>query len=138
LPAWFLVSKPWDLRERTLQFAVDVIQFCRTLPTTDESKETARQLRRASSSVGAHYAAAQRSKSDADYIAKLSGGIEEADESTFWFDLLIRSNMASEQAAAPLRTEADELARILLSCRSTAIGRRERVKASRGKTKSPL
>ena len=131
------MSKPWDLRERTLQFAVDVIRFCRTLPTTDEAREIARQLRRASSSVGAHYSAAQRNKSDDDYIAKMSGGIEEADESTFWFDLLIRSDIVSEKAAAPLRKEADELAKILLSCRSTAIGRRERVKASRRKTKSP-
>jgi len=123
------VSKPWDLRERALQFAVDVIRFCRTLPRTDEAREIAGQLRRASSSVGAHYSAAQRNKSDDDYINKVTGGVEEADEATFWFDVLIRADIAPEKTAAPLRKEADELAKILVSCRSTAIERRERQKA---------
>src|SRR3954451_24008888 len=101
------MAKPWDLRERTLVFAVDVIRFCRTLPHSDEAREIAAQLRRSSSSVAAHYAAAQRNKSDADYINKMSGGIEEADESTFWCDLLTRSEIADEAAAQPLRSEAD-------------------------------
>ena len=127
------MPKPWDLRERTLQFAVDVMRFCRTLPKTDEAREIAGQLRRASSSTGAHYAAAQRNRSDDDYINKMSGGIEEADEATFWFDLLIRSEIAPERMASPLRKEADELAKIFVSCRSTAIERRDRRKASKRK-----
>ena len=127
------MPKPWDLRERTLAFAVDVIRFCRSLPCSDEAREIAGQLRRASSSVAAHYAAAQRSKSGNDYINKMSGGIEEADESTFWCDLLIRSEIADEKSATPLRTEAGELAKILLSCRSTAIARRDRANAAKSK-----
>jgi len=127
------MSKPWDLRERTLQFAGDVMRFCRTLPKTDEAREIAGQLRRASSSTGAHYAAAQRNRSDDDYINKMSGGIEEAEEATFWLDLLIRSEVAPERTASPLRKEADELAKIFLGCRSTAIERRDRRKASKRK-----
>ena len=125
------MSKPWDMRERTVQFAVDVIRFCRTLPQSDEAREIAGQLRRSASSVGAHYAAAQRHKSDDDYINKISGGIEEADESTFWCDLLIRAEIAEAKSTASLRHEADELAKILLACRSTAIERRDRNKAAK-------
>jgi four helix bundle protein len=125
------MSKPWDLRERTLAFAIDVISFCRLLPHSDEAREIARQLRRSSSSVAAHYAAAQRSKSANDYINKMSGGIEEADESTFWCDLLIRSAIADDASAQALRAEADELAKILLACRSTAIARRDRTTAAK-------
>jgi len=130
------MQKPWDLRERTLNFAVAVIKFCRTLPKTDEAREIAGQVRRSTSSIGAHYVAAQRNKSDDDYISKTGGAIEEADESTFWFDLLIRSEIAAEATAAPLRSEADELAKILIKCRSTAIERRERLKAAKRKSKS--
>ena len=125
------MSKPWDLRERTLQFAVDVIRFCRTLPKTDEAREITGQLRRSASSVGAHHSAAQRNKSDDDYINKMSGGVEEADEAMFWLDLLVRSEIAPNMAATPLRKEADELAKILISCRSTAIERRERRRAAK-------
>ncbi len=135
LTARAMTAKPWDLRARTLAFADDVIRFCRTLPRTDEAREIASQVRRSSSSVGAHHAAAQRNKSDDDYISKISGGIEEADESTFWFDLLIRTEIAPAASASPLRQEADELAKILISCRSTAIERRDRLKASKRKNK---
>lgn len=88
-------------------------------------------MRRSSSSVGAHYAAAQRNKSENDYINKIAGAIEEADESSFWFDLLFRASIVEEKAAAPLRHEADELAKILLACRSTAIERSHRNRAAK-------
>ena len=127
------MTKPWDLRERMLAFAVDAIRFCRTLPHSDEAREIAGQLRRAAGSVAAHYQAARRNKSDNDYINKISGGIEEADEATFWCDLLIRAEIADHASAQPLRTEADELAKILISCRSTAIERRDRTKAAKRK-----
>jgi four helix bundle protein len=130
------MEKPWDLRERTILFAVSVIRFCRSLPRGAEAAEIASQLRRSSSSVGAHYVAARRNKSDADYISKLNGGIEEAEESTFWFDLLLRADITSESAAGPLRHEADQLCKILISCRSTAIQRRERAKAEKIRNKS--
>ena len=63
LPLPWIMEKPWNLRQRTILFAVSVIQFCRTLPRNPECAEIASQLRRASSSIGAHYAAASRNKS---------------------------------------------------------------------------
>ena len=74
------MEKPWDLRERTILFSVSVIRFCRTLPKSAQCAEIASQLRRSSSSNGAHFCAAQRCKSQRDYITKITGGIEEADE----------------------------------------------------------
>jgi hypothetical protein len=35
------MEKPWDLHERTMLFAVNVLRFCRTLPHTDEVAEIA-------------------------------------------------------------------------------------------------
>jgi len=130
MPQPLSMERPWDLRERSILFAVNVIRFCRTLPRTPEAAEIATQVRRSSSSIGAHYVAAKRNKSDPDYISKISGGIEEADESTFWFDLLMRAGIAEESGASPLRHEADELAKILIGCRSTAIERQARTKAA--------
>jgi len=54
------MAKKWDLRERTMEFAVAVFKFCRTLPKTDEARDVARQLRRSASSVAANYRAAAR------------------------------------------------------------------------------
>ena len=128
------MQKPWDLRERTILFTVSVIRFCRQLPRTDEAAEIAKQLRRSASSIGAHYCAAARNKSDKDYINKLSGGIEEGDETTYWFDVLSRSAIGAEDAVKPLRGEANELVSIFVASRETA---RARLRAARERKRKP-
>jgi four helix bundle protein len=75
---------PQQLRERTRRFAIDVIRFHRTLPRSEESGVIGRQLLRAGTGVGAHYRAACRARSDAEFVAKLGTAIEETDETGFW------------------------------------------------------
>ena len=48
-------SKQYDLEERTLTFAKDVIKFVKNLPRTIANIEIIKQLVRASGSVGANY-----------------------------------------------------------------------------------
>ena len=120
------MEKPWDLRERTILFSVSVIRFCRTLAKSAECAEIASQLRRSSSSNGAHFCAAQRCKSQRDYITKITGGIEEADEALYRFDVLIHADICTRPAATELRAEANELISILVKARTTARERQER------------
>jgi four helix bundle protein len=126
-------TPPWDLGERTVRFTVAVIRFCRRLPRTDEAIEIAGQLRRSASSVGAHYRAAKRNKSDKDYINKVSGGIEEGDEALYWFEVLKAAEIATAEQIGQLDLECDAIVSILVKCRSTAIARVERNKAAKKK-----
>ncbi len=48
-------SKPYDLEERTFQFAKAVRLFVKTLPKTIANIEDGKQLVKASGSVGANY-----------------------------------------------------------------------------------
>lgn len=48
-------EKPYDLEERTFQFAKAVRLFVKTLPKTIANQNDGRQLIRASGSVGANY-----------------------------------------------------------------------------------
>jgi four helix bundle protein len=128
MPLRHSVEKPWDLRERTMLFAISVIRLCRSLPATREAAEIANQLRRAGSSIAAQYRAATRNKSDDDYISKVGGAIEEADETIFWLDLLSRTEIVSEALVRPLRGEANELVAILVVSRTRAVVRRARAK----------
>ena len=81
-------SKGTDLKNRTKRFAFDVIKFCSTLPKNQEIRVISGQLIRSASSVGANYRSACRSRSKADFIAKMALVEEEADESVYWFELL--------------------------------------------------
>lgn len=79
------------LKDRTKQFALQVIRLCRTLPRSPESTIIARQLLRSSTSVGANYCAVCRARSTADFVSKLGIVLEEADETLFWIELLVES-----------------------------------------------
>jgi four helix bundle protein len=115
------MKKPWDLRERTMEFAVAVFRFCRTLPSGDETRDIARQLRRAGSGVGANYRAVRRGRSSSDFAAKLGVVIEEADECCFWLDLLVRIGVLRESGAvSSIAGEANELVAIFTAAQKTA------------------
>jgi four helix bundle protein len=127
----------WDLRERTMDFAVDIFRFCRTLPKTDEAREVARQLRHSASSVAANYRAIKRSQSDPVFIAKTAIVIEEADESGFWLELLVEVEIVSRDAARDLLKEANELVAIFTASRKTVVARVAAERARRKGEKKP-
>jgi len=66
-------------------------------------------------SVGAHYRKAQRAKSDADFISKIDGALQELDETANWLELLEESGIFAAERLKPLRAEAEELPKILVT-----------------------
>src|SRR4051794_2673962 len=60
-----------NLRNRTKQFALEVIKSCERLPNEDTSRTLRRQLLRAGTSVGANYRAACRARSKPDFVSKM-------------------------------------------------------------------
>ena len=79
---------PDELRARSKKFAVKVILFAKGIPKDPINSEIAAQLTDAATSTAAHYRAACRAKSSADFINKLGGAIEEVDESALWLEIL--------------------------------------------------
>ena len=98
-----------DLKQRTKRFALAVIKFSESLPKNETCRVLGRQLLRAGTSVGANYRAACRAKSTADFISKMGTVEEEADESSYWIELLVENGNVPEAVAAPLIKEANEL-----------------------------
>ena len=86
-----------DLKQRTKQFALQIIRLYRTLPVTDEERILGKQLLRSRTSVGANYRAACRARSKAEFIAKLGIVLEESDETVFWLELLVETNVGSRE-----------------------------------------
>lgn len=69
----------------------------------------------------ANYRAACRVRSRAEFIAKIGVAEEEADETAFWLELIIDSNIRSEKQVEPLLKEAGELVAIMAASRKSAI-----------------
>ncbi len=60
-------SKQYDLEDRTLRFAKEVIEFVNILPKTIANIEIMKQIIRSSGSVGANYIEANEALSKKDF-----------------------------------------------------------------------
>lgn len=111
-----------DMNLRTKQFAVDVWLLCTRFPHSREYSNYVNQLLRCSSSVGANYRAVGRAKSKADFINKLKIVEEEADESQFFLELLLKINSDSgiEKEIERLIREVNEIIAIVVSSLKSA------------------
>jgi four helix bundle protein len=109
-----------ELKERTMQFGVDVVHLSDKFPPTTAGREVCRQLVRAGTAVGANYRAACRGRSHAEFIAKIGNAQEESDESVYWLELSIRSRLLTAAAIGRLAKEADELTAIFTASLITA------------------
>lgn len=96
-------------KRRTKQFALRAIELVDALPKKPAANVIGRQLLRSSTSVGANYRSACRGRPTADVIAKLAIVEEEADESMYWLELLVDSNLVAAQKVRELQREANEL-----------------------------
>jgi four helix bundle protein len=134
------VEKPWDLFQRTAQFAEEICRFCETLPMRPKAQEVASQLRRAARSVASNYRAARRGRSDLDFIAKIGSVIEEADESMYWVEHLVATGLSTQKDVEALRQEANELVAIFTAAHKTAkanLEAKKRRQRQRGKRPEP-
>src|SRR3954470_21897954 len=96
---------PPDLRTRTKQFALRIIRLYSALPTTSVGQVLGKQLLRSGTSVGAHYREGCRSRSNAEFISKLEGGLQELDETMYWLELIGESELMPKARLTELLNE---------------------------------
>jgi four helix bundle protein len=108
------------MRDRMKRFAVRIFNLIDHIPDTPKGRVIQGQLAAAASSAAENYRAAQRSRSRAEFISKLSITFEETDESVFWMEMLVDTGMIRQQRVDSLQREAAELCAIVVASRNTA------------------
>ncbi len=99
--------------DRTFAFAQRVRDFLKNLPKTVANIEDAKQLVRASGSVGANYIEANESLSKKDFIMRIKISRKEAKEAQYWLRLLdLNEGQEMEKERTSLIKEAVELMKI--------------------------
>ena len=104
-----------EFKSRTKQVALRIIHLVNSLPTFGVAAVIGKQLLRSGTSIGANYRAACRGKSKADVVHKLAIVEEEADESLYWIELLIESQLVRMEKLEFLSTEIDEILRMTVA-----------------------
>lgn len=100
---------PQDLRSRTSEFALRIIRLYSSLPKSTEAQVLGKQVLRSGTSIGAHYREGHRAKSDPDIVNKFESALQELDETEYWLDLLVRSDIVPAVRVESLIKETNEL-----------------------------
>ena len=104
-----------DLRKRTSEYALRIINLYTVLPKRNPGQVIANQLLRSGTSVGANYAEGCRSRSDADFINKHEICLQEFEETAYWLELLTDAEIIKEERIQLLKEETKELLAIFTS-----------------------
>ena len=99
-----------EFRSRTKAFAAGIIRLFVKLPKgREEVRVLGKQLLRSGTSVAAHVREASRARSDEEFVSKLGGALQEADESQLWLELLREECGITPALTPPLEQESGEL-----------------------------
>jgi four helix bundle protein len=120
-----------ELRERTFNYALRTLRYCRSLPNEWDVREIAQQLLRAGTGTAGNYWSACRGRSDREFIAKLGVAEDEAAESVLWLMLILRGGIREDLETKDLLKEGREITAILSASHKTARENRRKKKQKR-------
>lgn len=106
-------KRKYDLEERTVKFAENVIDFTKKLPQDTITKPLISQLVRAGTSIGANYSEADEANSKKDFINKIAIAKKETKETKYWLRIIAHTLPQFKNEARKLWKEAQELNLIL-------------------------
>ena len=106
--------------EKSLDFAVRIVNLRKFLTTEKNEYVISKQLLRCGTSIGANIAEAQRGQSTADFASKMCVALKEASETAYWLKLLHRTDYLTQSQFQSLDADLQELLRLLTSiCKTT-------------------
>ena len=84
------------LRTLSIDFAVQILNLVKFLKSQHETI-VSNQIGRAGTSIGANIHEAQYAHGKPDFIAKLQIALKEANETSYWLELLLKTNYIERQ-----------------------------------------
>ena len=82
--------------DKSFEFAVRIVKLYKYLVQEHKEYVLSKQLLRCGTSIGANIAEAQRGQSKADFTAKMSIALKEANETEYWLKLLYRTDYLNQ------------------------------------------
>ena len=108
-----------DLKARTKKYALQIILLYSSLPKRTELKVIGGQFLRSGTSVGANYREGCRARSSQEFLSKLGICLQELEETLYWLELLIESNLTDVKPIEPVLKETNELIAIMVASINT-------------------
>ena len=104
-----------ELKERFRQYSIRIVRMVDSIPTKRIAALTiAKQVIRSGTSLAANYRAACVAKSKRDFLNKLKIVEEELDETRYWLELMVDTDIFPKEKLDSLIQETIELLNIIV------------------------
>ena len=112
--------------QKAMSFAIRIVNVYKFLTEEKAERVMSKQLLRSGTSIGANYSEALSAESNLDFIHKLAISQKEANETSFWLELLYRTEYLTEKQYESLDFDCTELRKIITSIILTAKQKKEK------------
>ena len=116
-------AQKYDLEERLLSFAANIVRLADSLPNTKAGNHIASQLLRCGTSPLANHGEVEAAESRNDFLHKLRICLKELRETNRWLRLIDRLGLTEATALSAAIGEVDQLIRIFVTSIRTTRGR---------------
>ena len=113
-------EKKYDLEERLIAYAAEMIGVSEALPSTRSGNHVASQIVRSGTSSAPNYGEAMAAESRRDFLHKMGICLKELRETRIWLRIAARRQMLDAPALDGWLQETEELIRIFKSSIQTA------------------
>lgn len=103
------------IQEKVMNFSVRIVKLCDHIKIVKKYTHSLDQLYRSGTSIGANYNEAQSAVSKKDFYNKAMIALKEARETTYWLELLFKTEYLSEKEYISIQADCEELLRLLIS-----------------------
>lgn len=107
------------LREKSKDFAKQIVILCRNIKKTYRESVLTNQLLRSATSIGANVHEAQYAQGKKDFISKFEIALKECHETEYWLELMFETGYINESEYKPLQNDCGAIRRMLISTITT-------------------
>lgn len=108
------------IRQKSTDFAIRIVKLKCFLQKNKEF-DISGQLVRSGTAIGALIREAEYAESKADFVHKMRIALKEANETSYWLELLFETEILTEEGYVSIKNDNEELKKMLVCIVNTSI-----------------
>lgn len=112
--------RPNIIKEKSFDFAVEIVNLYKELVSEKKEYVMSRQLIKSGTSIGANVREAEFAQSKPVFTNKMSISLKAANETDYWFDLLHATDFLETEKFKKYKPKSREMLRLLVSIVKTS------------------
>ena len=117
---WRSMKNDSAIRQKSMDFAIRIVKLKHFLQNHKEF-DISGQVVRSGTAIGALVREAEYAESKADFIHKMRIALKEANETSYWLELLFKTEILAEDGYSSIKSDNEELKKMLVCIINTSL-----------------